>query len=118
MSFEKEIAKIEKDYQAGEGTDKAAVVEAFSQLHKKTKDAAAQVDFALGVAPACGGIYIPHVFWSVLALFWEDEQYRSSLHKLIRTFAESDFEEEEKALMKPLLVVYFVREREFEVSRA
>lgn len=119
MSLKKEIEKIHKAYQDADGENKAQAIAQLAELHRKVAgDAAQQGEFAVDVAEYCGGAYIPYVFWTTLGRFWTDESQRTVLQQLIRAFLQSDFDEEEQSLLRPLLVVYFQREREFEVSRA
>jgi len=69
------------------------------------------------VVYACGGIYIPFIFWMELSKFFSNTHHRTVLFDIIKAFTESAFEEEDRKRMKPLLITYFANEKEFEVDK-
>lgn len=64
-----------------------------------------------------GGIYIPYIFWMELAGFFHNVNHRTILFEVIQAFCFSNFEEEERRKMKPLLITYFANEKEFEMDK-
>lgn len=111
------LKSIEDAYIASdENVDDA--VQSLTKLHKQVLgDAALLASFTEKAATVCGGLYIPYLVWPVLHAFMKDETQRSQLAKLFHAFGESNFDEETQKQMKPLIVVYFMKEKEFEVDR-
>jgi len=66
---------------------------------------------------ACGGMYVPYIFWLELSQFFRNTHHRQVLFDVIKAFCESAFEDEDRKLMKPLLITYFANEKEFEVDK-
>ncbi len=64
-----------------------------------------------------GGIYIPYLFWVKLSDYYEYELDRGYLFTLLKAFANSNFGEDEQKLMKPLIIIYFAKEKEFEINK-
>jgi hypothetical protein len=111
------LQKIEDTYFANDENAEAAIA-SLTELHKKVlADPAALALFNEKAALTCGGLYLPYLFWPVLHNFFADETQRTALGKLFHLFGESNFDEETQKLMKPLVVVYFMKEKEFELDR-
>jgi hypothetical protein len=119
MTFESKLAPIEKAYQDADGENRGETALALVALHKDLlrngKDELPA--FAKAACVACGGIYIPYLFWIALEGFLKDRVDRTEVQALLKAFAEGNFEQEDQALMKPLIVVYFSKEKEFELDR-
>ena len=118
MAAQADIQKLNDSYYETEGENKAACVEKLAMLHKialkKEKDETA---FRHEAAQACGGCFIGHLFWKALADFYENEENRTVLFELIEAFINSDFEADDLLHIKPLLAIYFSKEKVFEVDR-
>ncbi len=70
------------------------------------------------VADLGGGMFVPYLFWVEMGKYMDGKGDREALFQLIRAFAESDFEAEEREKMRPLLIAYFKREgNSFEISK-
>ncbi|MBX3101217.1 MAG: hypothetical protein KF690_01775 [Bacteroidetes bacterium] len=118
MSFEKDIEKLNKAYESAEGENREETVAALAKLHATTeKDNAQRQAFYALAAQACGGCYIPYLFWTALSRFYDAPESRDSIYDLLQAFATGDFEEADQQLMKPLIVIYFAKEKEFEVDK-
>ncbi|MFN0203687.1 MAG: hypothetical protein ACKVTZ_19325 [Bacteroidia bacterium] len=121
MDIAKLMEEIENKYADQEIEDvRGAVIEDLATLNQKVvEDAPALLDkYLVLAAKSMGGVYIPYVFWYKLGEFYEETvATRVFLQELIRIFANSDFEEEEQRQIKPLLIVYLAREKEFEIDK-
>ncbi|MDX2284101.1 MAG: hypothetical protein NW241_08055 [Bacteroidia bacterium] len=98
--------------------DRAQLIPHLLELHM---GAASEEDtlnrFLVQTAGRFGGAYIPYLFWDKLSFFYNNPLERIYLHELIRVFINSDFGDEEQKMMKPLLVVYFAKEKTFEIDK-
>lgn len=118
MDIVKELEQLEDKYYGEWEEDKAALMEALEPMHKELLSESESFNrFLVQTAERFGGAYIPHLFWQKLSDFLKTPEERTYLQELIRVFAESNFEEEEQKKLKPLLVVYFAKEKEFEHAK-
>lgn len=96
-------------------------VEEITELHQQVVEKKPEeLDrFLLLSAGVLGGVYIPYVFWYKLGEFYDGDeiQARDFLQKLIQMFTLSNFEEEERRMIKSLLIAYLSREKEFEIDK-
>ena len=101
-----------------ESEDKEAAIEALQALHvpllRKPDELRPFVHQAARVA---GGTYLPYLFWIELVKFMDGKGDSELLYDLVLAFTESDFDEEDLHKIKPLLVVYFAKERVFQIDR-
>jgi hypothetical protein len=119
MSMEKEIEKLHKAYEAAEGDNREETIAALASLHATADkgDAKVRQAFYTAASQACGGCYVPYLFWTALARFYETPDTRTELADLLHAFVAGDFEAQDLQLMKPLIVVYFAKEKPFEVDK-
>jgi len=96
-------------------------VEDITELHQRVvEESPKSLDrFLLLSADRMGGIYIPYIFWYKLGEFYDGEEIeaRGFLQKLIQIFTLSNFEEEEKRMIKSLLIAYLSKEKVFEINK-
>ena len=100
--------------------DRAVAIEGFRELHFQViADAILREEFEFQVLTKAGGEYIPHVFWLALGQFLRTQQAegRGQLFECFKALVESNFSDELKAELKPLVVVYIANEKQFELDR-
>jgi len=118
MNIIEQINEIDKIYSEAEDEKRPEVIESLSNMHialLRSKDEFQE--FLVHAAGACGGIYIPYLFWTELVKFLDSPTNSDNLFYLIKCFASSSFEEEDQNKMRPLLCVYFTKERVFNVDK-
>ncbi len=119
MDIQKELDKLEDSFKMEEWEEKKEeIVAALYKLHMEAASNEEVLNkFTVLSAERFGGIYIPYLFWVKLADFMEYELDRSYLYNLLQAFSNSDFGEDEQRLLKPLVIVYFTKEKEFEINK-
>lgn len=119
MSFQAKLDALDQAWQTAEGENRDETLAALVALHRDIiKAGGTDVPaFSLAARFTCGGLYIPYLFWIALEGFIKGKDTRHELQELLRAFAESDFDPAEQSLMKPLIVTYFLKEKEFEIDR-
>ena len=119
MSLESTLDQLEDKFYGEYEEDRAAILKEITALHKEQMQEEGYnfQTFSAEIAPRFGGIYIPYLFWEGLNYFFSAPEYRIVLSQIIADFADSNFEEEERKLIKPLLVTYFNTEKEFELDK-
>ncbi|MDP5170253.1 MAG: hypothetical protein NWR72_08400 [Bacteroidia bacterium] len=118
MDIVKELQQLEDKFYGEWEEDKNALLTALTKLHlEAAEDHDSFSRFLVQSADMFGGIYIPYLFWDKLAYFLDAEEQRTYLQDLMMKFADSNFEEDEQSKMKLLLVVYFAKEKEFEINK-
>lgn len=118
MDFVKQLQKLEDQFYGDWEEDREKLIAGLTDLHLQAAESYDSFNrFLVQSADMFGGIYIPYLFWDKLALFLEAEEQRTYLQDLMVKFSNSNFEEEEQAKMKLMLVVYFAREKEFEINK-
>lgn len=118
MNFSEELDRLEELYYGEWEEDKEKLIPELEQLHLEAGAAEDSFNrFLVEVADRFGGAYIPYLFWDKLTYFDESPAERVYLQELIRIFINSNFEEEEQKKLKPLLVVYFSKEKPFELDK-
>ena len=118
MELEDYLNQIDERFINEEISDDEALDE-LMEAHQSVFDNEEQLlEFTETVLYICGGLFIPYIFWIELQGFLSDaEQHRPRLHNILRIFTESNFEEKDRSRMKPLLIIYFSNEKEFEVDK-
>lgn len=115
MDIVQELEQLEDKFFGEWEEAREPLVQALTDLHIQTlEDRDAFNRFLVQTAERFGGVYIPYLFWQKLADFMETPEERAYLQELVRAFIESNFEDEEQRKLKPLFVVYFAREKDFE----
>jgi hypothetical protein len=118
MDIVQELEQLEDKFYGEWDEAREPLVQALTDHHIKVVDDRDGFNrFLVQTAERFGGIYIPYLFWQKLGEFLETPEERAYLQELIKTFIESNFEEEEQRKLKPLLVVYFAKEKDFEVDK-
>jgi hypothetical protein len=118
MDIIKEFERLEDLYYGDWDEDKDALVKELRPMHEAVKQGDEDFNrFLVQVADRFGGTYIPYLFWEKLATFAESSEDRSYLQQLIKAFVNSDFDESEQKLLKPLMVVYLAKEKDFEIDK-
>ncbi len=118
MDFVAELEKLEDKFFGDWEEEKAPLIKELKVLHTEAgEDEDGFNRFLVQSAERFGGTYIPYLFWDKLSYFDENPDERIYLHELLRAFSVSNFEEEEQKLMKPLLVTYFSKEKDFEINK-
>ncbi len=115
--LEESLDQIEAQYAESEDAD--AAIESLSALHRSLLDDPELLEtFRLNALTACSGHYLPHLLWVALSQFdTEPEAQRKKIFEVCKALADSDFDDRLQAAMKPLMVVYFSKEKEFEIDR-
>ncbi len=118
MDFIKQLQKLEDKFYGEWEEDRNTLVSELSKLHKEaSSDPDTFSKFLVQSADMFGGIYLPYLFWEKLSEFMKAEEQRTYLQDLMIKFSNSNFEEVEQSKMKLLLVVYFAKEKEFEINK-
>lgn len=117
MDFVKILDQLEDTYYEDPEAHRAETLRKLLDIHMEIEDQDALNRFSVLVSSRFGGIYIPYLFWDKLASFLEAEEERAYLQQIIAAFTESDFEEEEQRKMKPLLITYVAKEKQFEIDK-
>ncbi|MEM7370822.1 MAG: hypothetical protein AAF587_19565 [Bacteroidota bacterium] len=118
MDIVKELERLEDSFYGDWEEDKAPLIKELLVIHAKAgEDEDLFNRFLVQTADRFGGVYIPYLFWDKLSYFLEVPEERTWIQKLIESFVDSNFEEEEQKKMKLLLVTYFAKEKDFEVDK-
>jgi hypothetical protein len=124
MDLNEQLTVIDEAYYTLEEDDlegREQIYSVMRELHNSLLEDPEQAenlyDFIVEGSSKAGGIYIPYFFWVELSKLLSNEPDRDLIWELLKRFIESDFEDETLRNMKPLLVVYFSRESEFELDR-
>jgi hypothetical protein len=122
MDIAKTLEQLEDKYYGEWEESRDTLVGELKTIHQElaTSDPDRLQEFKFRVINHYGGAYIPYVFWQQLATFLnpaQQEDARTFLHEILKSFVDSDFEEPEKMKMKPLVVTYFTAEKEFEINK-
>jgi hypothetical protein len=117
MTLEESIEKVRQYYDETENREWA--LEALGKLLAQVVGYPEHLaQFERLAADLGGGMFIPYLFWVEMSKYMDNKGDRDAIFHLIRAFVESDFEEEEREKMRPLLIVYFKREGgSFEISK-
>jgi hypothetical protein len=115
--LEEALDTIEGAYAETEDVD--AAIEQLAALHASLlEDAELLETFRLNALTTCNGHYLPHLMWVALADFdTEPESARLRIFDILFSLATSDFDERLRNAIKPLAVVYFSKEKQFEIDR-
>lgn len=119
MDIIQELEQIEDKYYGEWNEDKATLISEMMALHKREwADTDRFNRFLVQASDRFGGAYIPYLFWAKLSTFVGDEpDDRFYIQQLIQSFVDSNFDEEEQRIMKPLVVTYLSQEKEFELNK-
>ncbi len=119
MDLPKLLDDLEDKYGPGEPEEnKAALIQELYDIHMQTiSDEDLLNRFTVLASERFGGVYIPYLFWVKLSDYYEYELDRSYLFTLLKAFANSNFSIEEQKMMKALIIIYFAREKEFEINK-
>jgi len=119
MNLELELQNIYDKYLASEGEDKAGAIQALKMIHVPLLRGNPEVlsEFIFDAIRICGGTYIPFIFWMELIKLLEGRPDRELIYEIIQEFVNSDFDETECVRMKPLLIIYFTVETQFQVDK-
>lgn len=118
---QKEIATkleaIEDAYYENDENAEQAIAELKALHQSLVSDPKAHAIFLRSAAGVCGGCYLPYLMWVALAQYTQDEAHRELIFHLMESFTNSDFSEELQQQLKPLVVVYFYKEKSFELDK-
>ncbi len=120
MDIAKKLDSLEDKYYDSWEEDREKLIAELKPIHQQlsAEDPDAFREFKLRVINHFGGAYIPYIFWTELNTFMDDPvDARTYLQECMRSFANSDFGEEEQQKLKPLLITYFNMEKEFEMNK-
>ena len=119
MDLVKELDKLEEKYYGEWEEDRDKLAAALKPLHEEADaDSETRTAFALRTINRFGGAFIPYLFWKSLTRFVDEpSEERPLIHEIIKSFADSNFEEEEQQKMKSMLVTYFSKEKPFELNK-
>lgn len=119
MDVYNQLLELEEKYQDAEPDEqRAELIAELMKLYEQLEDEDTFNRFIVQASRTFGGILIPYLFWDKLSAFYESPEERIYLQQLIKYFANSNFYDEEQKMMKSLLVVYFAKEKEFELDKA
>lgn len=119
MDIAKLLDDLEEKFEDQDPDDvRAEIVKELTEIHLEAGEAEDTFNrFIVQVSDRFGGIYIPYIFWDKLSEFLELPEQRAYLFQIFKSFANSNFYEEEQKRMKPLIITYFAKERTFEVDK-
>lgn len=118
MNIVADLEKLEDQYYGDWEEEKGPLVKALTEMHVEAgEDEDTFNRFLMQSASRFGGTYIPYLFWDKLSYFYENPDERIYLHELLGVFSDSNFDDDEQKKMKPLLVTYFAREKDFEINK-
>ncbi|MCI4666810.1 MAG: hypothetical protein MRZ79_01520 [Bacteroidia bacterium] len=118
MDFVAELEKLEDLFYGEWEENKEPLIAKLKEIHSVVGEDKDQFNrFLVQTAERFGGTYIPYLFWDKLSYFFDTPEERIYLQELLRAFSISDFEDVEQKLMKPLLVTYFSKEKDFELNK-
>lgn len=119
MDQVKELDKLEDQFYGDWEEERSKLVAALKPMHEAADaDDDERNAFALRTMNRFGGAFIPYLFWKSLKRFVENpNDERPYIQEIIKSFADSNFEEEEQQKMKSLLVTYFSLEKDFELNK-
>ncbi len=119
MTFEEQLDAIERAYFDADEENRDEVLEYLQGVHKQILKLPAEQarPYVLALASCCGGLMIPYLFWYELLRFLEQDSDSSLIQELLRRFANSNFDEHDQKLLKPLVAIYFYHESEFQLDR-
>lgn len=118
MDIVKELEKLEDKYYGEWEEDKGPLIEEMTKLHMSVgEDEDSFNRFLVQTAERFGGSYIPYLFWDKLSYFIDTPEERYYIQELIKAFANSNFDDDEQRMLKPLLVTYFAKEKVFEINK-
>lgn len=111
------LEEIDAAYYANDEDRDLATAALSGYFEQLWDDADAAALFSRLAAEVAGGVYIPYLFWVALHRFLKTEGQREVIAELFAAFGRSNFDEATQLQLKPLAVVYFMHEKEFEVDR-
>ena len=119
MDISKTLEELEDKYYGEWEENRETLIPQLANIHQDVlSDPELAQEFRFRVIHHFGGAYIPYVFWEKLADFMDKpDDERTFLQETIRAFTESDFDAIEQKKMKPLLVVYLITEKDFELNK-
>lgn len=118
MDIVKELEKLEDKYYGEWEEDKVPLIKELTELHKSVSDSEDGFNrFLVQCSERFGGSYIPYLFWDKLAYFIDTPEERYYIQELVKAFINSNFDDAEQRMLKPLLVTYFAKEKVFEINK-
>ena len=118
MNIIAELDQLEDKFYGEWEEEKTPLLKEMTELHSKAgEDEDLFNRFLMQSSERFGGSYIPYLFWDKLSYYYESPDERAYLHELLKVFANSNFDAEEQKKMKPLLVTYFAKEKDFEINK-
>lgn len=112
------LEAIDAAYYNQDEEDAAPAIEALDELHREAwGDEAAARKFRLAALQVAGGAYLPNILWAELAAFARGADNRDMIVTVLRAVGDSNFDESMLNKLKPLLVVYLSREKQFEIDK-
>ncbi|MEO0473334.1 MAG: hypothetical protein AAF206_27225 [Bacteroidota bacterium] len=118
MDIVKELEQLEDKFYGEWEEDKGNLSAALLSLHISIDDPDEFNRFLVQSADRFGGAYIPYLFWSKLSTFINDNpDARIYIQQLLKAFVDSNFDDDEQRRMKPLVVTYLAREKDFEIDK-
>jgi hypothetical protein len=118
MTLEEVLAGIDQKYPEPDEENREEVIKLLREIHRRVMPSAEDLQEFIETIPyICGGVYVPYLFWIELIKFIDHQGNRDMIAFLLNAFVNSGFEDEEKMKMKPLLIIYFAKERPFEIDK-
>lgn len=119
MDIVKELEQLEDKFYGDWEEDKAQLIAGLTALHNQLIENLDEFNrFLVQASDRFGGAYIPYLFWEKLATFvGPNPDDRFYIQQLLRSFVNSNFDEEEQKIMKPLIITYLSKEKPFEISK-
>lgn len=112
------LETIDAAYYNQDEEDAAPAIEALDELHREVWGQADEArKFRLAALRVAGGAYLPNIFWAELAAHMRNEGNREMIVEIMQAVADSNFDEAMLNNLKPLLVVYLSREKQFELDK-
>jgi hypothetical protein len=118
MSLQDQLEALNTAFYEADGENRDEIVAHIKALHTAALKQPEHLPAFKELAPTvAGGAYIPYLIWMELAAIVDGRGDRDYWMKLIKALADSDFEPETLRQVRPLLVIYYRKERDFERAK-
>ncbi|MDW8159663.1 MAG: hypothetical protein RML72_12420 [Bacteroidia bacterium] len=118
MNWKKYLEDANTEYYRSDEINKPQLLENIKKIHlsllRNPEELGEFIEFTM---QNIGSIYLPYLFWIEVAKLLDKRHNPELIYQMIEAFCNSDFEEEERNKMKPLLIIYFAMENEFHIDR-
>lgn len=118
MSLQAQLDELNNAFYEADGENREEIIAQVRSLHVSAiKQPELLSEFKEAAPTVAGGVYIPYLAWMELAAIIDGRGDRVYWLKLMQALADSDFEADTLRQIKPLLVIYYRKERDFERAK-